>query len=665
MFSNRQGSFIVRHGIITVETVADLRAHPFATSPDLVFRTLGALTAGDGGGGTWPWDASSTDDDDTATVVLPTGHVDAGRRRRDGDLTRVHVAWWGGHPSRTGAQNSAALDAAMTLLADDGGVIQFGAGIYFLSPNYEYPISAFGKTIKIIGTGSGTVWTLDNPDPDDWIGIFGNQDRSPAISLDIDGIRLQPQNGTTFTQMNGLRIRSTNNAHINCEARFIEGTAFSVEGETNGEFNLVTYGCGRETPRQHSVIFTSNSDGFICNDLIVAGTTESDVYGWRFEDCVLLRSLRSIKVHGSSRCIQALSLYNCQLFDLTVTQTKEFLGTEHLLIADGLSPEVNYGFPKDDLTYTRNDSVGVLRTAILNNVEAIGGAPAPIIALDLQQAQSVVTVRSIFGNDLAGDTRGFEIRGPGSTAIVDLSDMEYPAGTNEANLIVDQRNDPFNITHARTVNSGVTTKLEPSWPRFDVSYPGDVQVCRALGAADSPDITALTINDNKADRANSSLIVPPVMTISSKLPGQAAGDAYLLGPTFLFYQEPAEGLATQAILKSVTVSCFGLPDVTDPANYWTVLLYRDGGSARSILKLQPDVLSTVEADGLPNYAITGAVGLLAARRKVMVFNKSLNQENAYYIPRHVFALIMAPVGSPPAISDVEAHVQYVLRNMAT
>jgi len=82
MSNARQLATIARTGIATVDTVADLRALNREIYPECV-QTLGATAFGDGGGGTFYWDATSVLDDNTATAVLPTGHTGPGRWIRD------------------------------------------------------------------------------------------------------------------------------------------------------------------------------------------------------------------------------------------------------------------------------------------------------------------------------------------------------------------------------------------------------------------------------------------------------------------------------------------------------------------------------------------------------------------------------------------------------
>jgi hypothetical protein len=120
--------------VVVVDTVADLRAHARATDQDLVFLTLGALEAGDGGGGVWYWDGASTEVDNLGIVLLPTGHTGAGRRVRK-YLERLMPEWFGGNTAQ------AIKEAVDYLGSKGGGVLYFANGVYhspYTSPNGNY-----------------------------------------------------------------------------------------------------------------------------------------------------------------------------------------------------------------------------------------------------------------------------------------------------------------------------------------------------------------------------------------------------------------------------------------------------------------------------------------------------------------------------------------------
>jgi hypothetical protein len=155
--------------VVVVDTVADLRAHENATNPGLVFLTLGALEAGDGGGGAWRWDAYSTESDNLGTVVLPTGRTGAGRRERLRDSLSLHSSWFGARHDLvidnngdyvSGTDDTAALNAAFdlfrTLANGPGGQYYGGYSLYIDGPSLcDGSINA----TDILATGARIVFT--------------------------------------------------------------------------------------------------------------------------------------------------------------------------------------------------------------------------------------------------------------------------------------------------------------------------------------------------------------------------------------------------------------------------------------------------------------------------------------------------------------------------
>lgn len=86
-------------------TAADLRSAPIDSNTAV---TLGVLVAGDGGGGLWRWDAASVLADNLGTVLLPTGHVGAGRWLRVYSGA-VNVCWFGASSNSSALINTTAI----------------------------------------------------------------------------------------------------------------------------------------------------------------------------------------------------------------------------------------------------------------------------------------------------------------------------------------------------------------------------------------------------------------------------------------------------------------------------------------------------------------------------------------------------------------------------
>jgi hypothetical protein len=192
--------------MVVVDTAADLRAHANATDPNLVFLTLGALEAGDGGGGTWaklPTAAPGTYVDNLGTILVPTwsdGSVAYGRLYSG----PVNGAWFGmkadgeyngGSLPYAGTDNTAALLAAINVIErapkgtppsvresiDSGGVLYIPPGKYRFNSG---SIEALVDGIKI--EAKGATFLNENTVP---LLVFGGV-RNDSGSSNVAGVEI-------------------------------------------------------------------------------------------------------------------------------------------------------------------------------------------------------------------------------------------------------------------------------------------------------------------------------------------------------------------------------------------------------------------------------------------------------------------------------------------
>lgn len=125
-----------------VTTIANLRL--LTGEADQSISLLGHTAVGDGGGGDFYWDATSTDADNDGTIIKVTG-VTTGRwiRLYSG---AINVKWFGAkgdfdYTSSTGTDDTAAIQAAIdyaaTLIDADGHYFDSGVGIPVLLPSSD------------------------------------------------------------------------------------------------------------------------------------------------------------------------------------------------------------------------------------------------------------------------------------------------------------------------------------------------------------------------------------------------------------------------------------------------------------------------------------------------------------------------------------------------
>jgi hypothetical protein len=146
--------------VVVVETAADARGVALYTGRLVV--TLGALAAGDGGGGLWYTDEASTWSDDTGLVLLPNGHTGVGRWMRLCNPADVLVDWFGVDGVADQAQWTAAGIAANLR---GGGVVRGSPGKRYLFSEQAFPYSF------VTYDGQGCVIDFDTTAPS-WPYVF-------------------------------------------------------------------------------------------------------------------------------------------------------------------------------------------------------------------------------------------------------------------------------------------------------------------------------------------------------------------------------------------------------------------------------------------------------------------------------------------------------------
>lgn len=121
--------------IAVVATYSALRALS-PTAGDMVFMR-GYTAALDGGEGVFYWDSASTATHNGGTIIqLAAGGT--GRWKRSYQKGLVHVDWFG--PAKNGSTDDLTVlqTARDAVIADGGGILQFGIGQYKISDTFEY-----------------------------------------------------------------------------------------------------------------------------------------------------------------------------------------------------------------------------------------------------------------------------------------------------------------------------------------------------------------------------------------------------------------------------------------------------------------------------------------------------------------------------------------------
>lgn len=137
-------------------TIAALRAlpGPFVSESDVAIVD-GYHTAGDGGGGTFHWNATATEPDDNGLTFKPASLSGAGRWKRLFDEGSLNVRWFGAH----GDNSHDDTDVVQKLIESTQTSIPVGGVIYFPPGQYKIEKQLVLKSrhnIRLLGAGAQT-----------------------------------------------------------------------------------------------------------------------------------------------------------------------------------------------------------------------------------------------------------------------------------------------------------------------------------------------------------------------------------------------------------------------------------------------------------------------------------------------------------------------------
>lgn len=205
--------------VVWADTRADLVATNGGVAGITIAITRGAVAIGDGGGGVFYWNGSSSAVHNGATIIQPASGTGRWLRVYDG---AVSVKWFGAVGNGV-ANDTAAIQAAIDFVKalPTGGSVYVPAGTYsFTNLNMTLISASFGATVTIFGDGPATS-TLQ-------------QTTSPGgVCIDISGSNwLRFEDIGLFTGANSTvgvlatRVTASQNCNFNTFTNFwIRGSA--------------------------------------------------------------------------------------------------------------------------------------------------------------------------------------------------------------------------------------------------------------------------------------------------------------------------------------------------------------------------------------------------------------------------------------------------------
>lgn len=264
-----------------ISSLAELRAINVEEDTDYKI-ILGHTTPGDGGGGTFYWNASSADADDNGITILPTGHVGNGRWKREYSGP-INIKWYG---AGIGGYDSGKIQAAINAVAAIGsGSVYIPAGTYSC-PNSGDSQLRIKSDIRILGDGMHNSILNFN----DSVSVSRRDllvtDSTGAFDIEIEGIGLNGDWGTVnYTYRSHLmELSTTGNVTIkNC--RFSNGRYMACV-VTGGAKKVMITGCefyrmvadGARATNVDTAIISDNYFESVNDDSIAVHTKDDEPF---------------------------------------------------------------------------------------------------------------------------------------------------------------------------------------------------------------------------------------------------------------------------------------------------------------------------------------------------------------------------------------------------
>ncbi len=144
--------------VYTFSGVEEMRAF-VPRSENVIIQLTGYYTPGDGGGGYFYWDATSSEADNGGTVLAPAG-TNVGRYFRLCEENVRNVRWFGAVGSGK-KDDTNAIQNAIDSLPGSGGTVRFPGGTYAITRTIEIGDGDGGEKfsgrngIRLVGSGAG------------------------------------------------------------------------------------------------------------------------------------------------------------------------------------------------------------------------------------------------------------------------------------------------------------------------------------------------------------------------------------------------------------------------------------------------------------------------------------------------------------------------------
>lgn len=603
---------LARTGAPTVATAQDLRDLVIygGIYPERI-QTQGAVGAGDGGHGTWRWEADSTDADDLGTVLALTGHSGAGRYVRDRETNDIYVSWYGvvsdTDSAGAGAINTAAIEAAWALaLSSGGGNIRLPAAQLFCAPICLTADSVTNSgRIAFRGVGGKSALSpLSGAGADDWLLRFEPATTAPVAWLRMSDIALLGADAGQTT--NGLYIGASNNCRlVDVDVQNFIGYGLVADRAYDLYLErLRCKKCGSASASKSAVLFSkenpnglgTNSNANFCwvSDFVIE---DFEYYGFDGRDSLSV-NFTSGKIHGRGNAATETGCVLLQggIYSFSSTLFTRIAGPHaiKMLDNDGLYPGDSGSTCRASFTGSKFLNVGTSGTTLDSYIENHS-----IFDVDLGDSRSAIIVDGTIISQPWG-TGGYLMRISNASPKTDTfsgSQVFLGAANDWGKInrygslpIDDQRSDGSGQSMAtRTGHLGVSLRQRSIIDHMNYYDHGELFLSVFAGNSLVPPVRTLTVKDG----ANSLGVIPGVFGPHQIFIPNGVG-SYVYGRFSLpIFDASQTGRAFRWIIRHVDVLCGG--QVTQDfagGNYWSIVL--DSTAAESSTVTVP--LDQTQAD---------------------------------------------------------------------
>lgn len=567
----------------------------------------------------------------------------------------------GGGASKTGAENTAAIETAWNNLKSGGGTIVLdGPGKWLFDNSSFDPTASFRDPVTIAAVPGAIVYP-NTP----LTGVFMwdfNPSGSAVMGVEFENIEVNgqvtPGNPASAREnCSGIRVTRANRLRaLNCRGRYIDGTAWHFRRMDNAVIDVVTYRCGKSDGSAFACMITgSTALDEPTNDVRLSGTSEQDFYGWLIEGSTIVKTSSQIKLHGGDDAYRALQIHKCADVDIEVKTTLGYNlnGFIHISDADGGD---GITAVEDFVSVSNPTRVRLNLTNHFNNEVLGDGVTLDLVTVDCGTASSYVELFGALKPQVAPSGAGSDYRqvglsAPGNSgARITLSGL-VATDADYSKFIDDRRTATTKLTVPRASNIALPVEDTRKSTAGSSRVEGEVVNISYAGAGAVPPQNMSGFVPTAASQGLA--FGMPQHVIGGQFLGTISAAQRLVVGQRPLVAEDAIGGQSSAVLSRVIIGAGGVAGTYDAANHWVLDIYRSTTVVESVI-LSRGTTTSVAGDLFPN-TVAGAA---ATTGYVMDYWDGLN--NFVYGKGNFLAAALRPVGAPPNLTDCQVQLFFDL-----